>query len=196
MSTEVNRRRFLGAVAGGAGALWWSTRWSDLVAAAERAREAARAEQPPPFKVLTPEQAADLEAMTARIFPSDGTPGAREARAVHFIDEELATRAKERRPDFEKGLRDLRRRVARRHPRAASFAALTEEQQDAILREMEKGKSEFFENVRGATIVAMFALPSYGGNYQKLGWKMIGFDDRFSWAAPFGYYDREGAGDA
>jgi gluconate 2-dehydrogenase gamma chain len=196
MPDDVTRRRFLGVIAAGAGTLWWTTHWPDVVAAAEQARAVAASEQPPPLRVLTAEQAADLEAMAAQIIPTDDTPGAREARVVYFMDQELATRSKHRRPEFEKGLRDLRRRVARRHPRAASFAALGGEQQIAILRDMEKAKSEFFENVRAATIVGMLALPEYGGNYQKIGWKMIGFDDRFSWAAPFGHYDREGAGDA
>jgi hypothetical protein len=37
----------------------------------------------------------------------------------------------------------------------------------------------------------MFANPEYGGNFQKTGWKLIGFTDQFSWAAPFGWYDRD-----
>ena len=37
----------------------------------------------------------------------------------------------------------------------------------------------------------MLANPEYGGNSDKIGWKLIGFDDRFSWGAPFGWYDRD-----
>ena len=40
------------------------------------------------------------------------------------------------------------------------------------------------------TISGMFADPKYGGNANKSGWKVLGFDDHFSWAAPFGWYDR------
>jgi hypothetical protein len=39
-------------------------------------------------------------------------------------------------------------------------------------------------------MMGMFSNPSYGGNHQKSGWKMIGFEDRFAWSPPFGYYDR------
>ena len=39
-------------------------------------------------------------------------------------------------------------------------------------------------------ISGMFADPKYGGNVNKSGWKLLGFDDQFSWAAPFGWYDR------
>ena len=43
----------------------------------------------------------------------------------------------------------------------------------------------------GLVLAGMLAFPEYGGNYNKIGWKWIGFDDRFSWAAPFGWYDRD-----
>ena len=33
-------------------------------------------------------------------------------------------------------------------------------------------------------------IAKYGGNANKSGWKLVGFDDKFSWAAPFGWYDR------
>jgi hypothetical protein len=40
----------------------------------------------------------------------------------------------------------------------------------------------------------MFASPSYGGNRNLVGWKLLGFDDRFAWQPPFGYYDRDAHG--
>ena len=40
------------------------------------------------------------------------------------------------------------------------------------------------------TIAGMLSNPSYGGNFGKAGWKWIGFNDQFSWVAPFGAYDR------
>ncbi len=52
-------------------------------------------------------------------------------------------------------------------------------------------KNEFFETVRAHTIMGFFADPSYGGNYDKMGWKLIGFQDDFYFKPPFGYYDRE-----
>lgn len=45
-----------------------------------------------------------------------------------------------------------------------------------------------------ATITGFLANPEYGGNTGKIGWKLIGFEDRFVWSAPFGWYDGEGAG--
>ena len=40
------------------------------------------------------------------------------------------------------------------------------------------------------TMTGMFAHPEHGGNFGKIGWKLIGYEDRYSWVPPFGYYDR------
>jgi gluconate 2-dehydrogenase gamma chain len=39
------------------------------------------------------------------------------------------------------------------------------------------------------TVAGMFALPGYGGNRDKLGWALLGFEDHHAWQPPFGYYD-------
>jgi hypothetical protein len=35
----------------------------------------------------------------------------------------------------------------------------------------------------------MFAMPSWGGNRERAGWALLGFDNRHAWQPPFGYYD-------
>jgi gluconate 2-dehydrogenase gamma chain len=180
---EFSRRGFI-ATAGGALAAAWLTADSDKLLAAARHAASAGLGEPPPFLFLTPKQAADLEAATSQIVPSDDTPGAREAHVVFFIDKALATWQKDQRPDFEKGLAELSKRAGN-----TPFASLPADRQVAIIASLEKDKNPFFFVLRGATIVAMFANPEYGGNFNKSGWKMLGFDDRFSWAPPFGWYD-------
>jgi gluconate 2-dehydrogenase gamma chain len=140
--------------------------------------------------VLSDADAADIEAAAAQIIPSDGTPGAREARVVYFIDRSLGTFAKDQRPAFEKAAKELRARAAKIQPGAKSFASLSAEKQIAALTAMEKEKGSAFNMLRGATIAGMFANPEYGGNYNKAGWNLLGFNDQFSWASPFGWYDR------
>ncbi|MGH7704126.1 MAG: gluconate 2-dehydrogenase subunit 3 family protein, partial [Gemmatimonadales bacterium] len=76
-------------------------------------------------------------------------------------------------------------------PAAGSFAALDAASQIAVMQGLEIAQPEFFEAARVATITAMFANPEYGGNQDKAGWRLIGFEDRFIWQPPFGYYDRE-----
>jgi len=184
MST-LSRREFVASAATTAAAAWLAFETRDLLAAG---LYAARAER---FESLTAAQATDLEAATAQIIPSDGTPGAREAHVVHFIDRGLATFAKDQRPFFVNGLKELRKRAASVQRGAKSFAALSNEQQLAVITSLEKDKHPFFDALRQATIAGMFANPEYGGNFQKTGWKLIGFTDQFSWTAPFGWYDRD-----
>jgi gluconate 2-dehydrogenase gamma chain len=43
--------------------------------------------------------------------------------------------------------------------------------------------------VRQHTIMGFFSNPQYGGNRDKMGWKLIGFEDAFVFQPPFGYYD-------
>ena len=78
--------------------------------------------------------------------------------------------------------------MARRHPRAGSFADLPEADAVVLLHELEAERSDFFEAARVATISGFLANPEYGC---KAGWRAIGFDDRFVCAEPFGWYDEE-----
>jgi gluconate 2-dehydrogenase gamma chain len=143
------------------------------------------------MSVLTPDQAAALDAMTTRILPSvDGRPGAHEAGAVFFIDRSLATFAADQKGLVLDGIQDLNRRAADKHAKAtATFAMMTGAEQDALLREIEQ--TPFFQSVRFATIVGTFALPTYGGNRDFAGWRMLGLDHQPMFQAPFGYYDAQ-----
>jgi gluconate 2-dehydrogenase gamma chain len=182
--TDVSRRAFLAAAGAGAAAIWLTAESRDLIAAGNYAMQAKR------FQVLSDADAADIEAATAQIIPTDQTPGAREARVVYFIDRSLTTFAKDQKPSIEAGLKELRKRAAKEVKGAKSFAALPNDKQIAVIASMEKDKHQFFNMLRFMTIAGMLANPEYGGNYNKTGWKWIGFDDHFSWATPFGWYDR------
>ena len=182
--TELSRRQFLAASGAAAAAIWIAAESRELLAAGLHAAQATR------FDVLTPVDAADIEAATAQIIPTDTTPGAREARVVYFIDKSLATFAKDQKPVFENLAKELRARSSKAQKGAKSFAALTNTQQIAVLTAVEKEKPDLFGALRFATVAGMLANPEYGGNYNKSGWKMIGFVDQFSWSAPFGWYDQ------
>jgi gluconate 2-dehydrogenase gamma chain len=181
--TDLSRRQFLAASGAAAAAVWIAAEARDLLAAGMHAAQATR------FEVLSPADAADLDAATAQIIPTDATPGAREARVIYFIDKSLATFAKDQKPAFEKAAKELRARAAKAKPGAKSFAELSSAQQIAILTALEKEKPDLFGPIRFATMAGMLANPEYGGNFEKTGWKMIGFVDQFSWGPPFGWYD-------
>ena len=186
---EIARRQFLRQSASAISAVWLTATVGELASAA--ALSCAPAKQPSGWHSFSNDDAAEVEAIAALIIPSDGTPGAREARVIEFIDRSLGSFAIEQRPLFASGLADLRRRAAAAQPGAASFASLDPATQTAILHELERSKSEFFTAMLAATAAGMFANPEYGGNRDKIGWKLIGFEDRFFWQAPFGYYDQD-----
>ena len=84
------RREFLQLLSGSFGAAWLTANWPAILSATEHAHQAAKAPNPT-LEVLTADQARELEALTACIFPSDETAGAREAGVVYFIDRALKT---------------------------------------------------------------------------------------------------------
>ena len=116
------------------------------------------------------------------------------ARRTSWISSTRGSRtfAADQRPLFEQGLADLGARAARRHAGARRRSPTsTADDQIALLHELEAEHSEFFEAVRVSTITGFLADPRYGGNADKVGWKLIGFEDRFAWQPPFGWYDRD-----
>lgn len=143
------------------------------------------------LETFTIAQAADVEAFASQIIPSEpDSPGAREAHVVRFIDHVLAKVIPGYRAEFLAGLAEFQTVVAKAHGAHSPFAGLNDADQKALITTIQHEKLPFFRMMRIATSYGMFANPEYGGNSNKAGWKLIGFEDRFSWSAPFGYYDR------
>lgn len=190
--SPASRREFLGLLAGGAGAVWLGEHWAAAREAGAWAAEQARSQTPQPFQVLTAAEAADFEAFAAQIIPTDDTPGAREAGVVYFLDHSLGGFAKDRRPQFTRALAGLRRsaRSRPRGPAPLGFTALSPREQVAAMQRFEKDHREDFELLRTAVLMGFLANPEYGGNRNKTGWRLMGFEDRYSWVAPYGAYDR------
>ncbi|PYP87581.1 MAG: hypothetical protein DMF61_09495 [Blastocatellia bacterium AA13] len=188
-SKTISRRRFFIESCAGVSSAWLLSNVLDIPFAQEHAHQAALSPTPTKLEFLSPEQAAEIEAIAAQIIPTDETPGAREARVIYFIDRALATFASDDRPAVMKGLDDLQSRVRKRFKNSGKFSELKSKQQIEVLKSIEKGS--FFELIRTMTVCGMFADPSYGGNYNEIGWKMVGFSDDFAFEPPFGFYDQE-----
>ena len=188
MSTQgKSRRSFLIDSVSGLGGVWVATNYPAILAAEEYVREAAESGQQAKFAFFTAEQAVEVEEMTAQIIPTDQTPGAREARVVSFIDRILVGFDSERQGDYKQGLADLAALSNKRFPSAARFSDLTFDQQVEVLTTIEN--TPFFNLVRTHTITGFFASPVHGGNVDKVGWQLLGYDDSLNHEAPFGYYD-------
>lgn len=163
--------------------------WAEMARAAHEAHVAAREPGAAAHQWLGAADAADVEALTSQIVPSDDTPGAREAGVTFFIDTVLGSILAHWRPGFEAGLREFQQACHARFPDAASFADLSSARQIEFLHTVET--TRFFDQARLLTLCGMLSMQSYGGNRNGAGWKMMGFEDQHVFEPPFGYYDRD-----
>jgi gluconate 2-dehydrogenase gamma chain len=186
---DVSRRAFLQAMGGALGVSLLALNWSEVANAAHEAHMAAQIPGGATPGFLTSAEAADVEAIAAQIIPSDGTPGAREAGVIHFIDRALATFFTRMDDSFRAQLAGFQAACRARYPNAASFAALASDQQIEFLKTVDQ--TPFFTSMKLLTLFGMFTMPAYGGNRDGAGWKLIGFEDLHAFQPPFGYYDRD-----
>ena len=187
-----SRREFLAAMGGGFGGALLVAAWPQVVEAAEHAERAVRSPGRQQFVNLTAAEAADIEAFTSQIIPSDGTPGAREAGVVYFIERAIGSFAKDQKEPLKQAIAAANTAASKKWPGVTQFSKLTDAQQQELIAAMEKDKDlrKPFNALRGATIIGTFCVPARGGNRNKVGWKILGFDDSYSFVPPFGYYDR------
>lgn len=148
------------------------------VALPEHVMEAARE----PLENLTATEADLLEAVVARLIPTDKTgPGATEARAAHYIDRALGGALAASRQAYTSGLAALDRYA--RSSRGTAFTDLPATDQDSVLIDVETGaatgftgsSAQFFALVLNHTHQGTFGDPYYGGNANFIGWDLIGY---------------------
>ena len=199
-----NRRDFLLKLGGAAGVALLQAHWPEIAAAAEHAHQVSNSNRAATFEVLTPEQGKEVEAITARIIPSDGTPGAREAGVVYFIDRILKGFASDTKPLYDKGIVAISSLAMKMYPATERFSAATPEQQDRILGEFvgasqnssgrfgtAPSEPDFFQTITFHTVFGYLVDPSGGGNRDYVGWKAIGRDPAPGFMPPFGFYDKD-----
>ena len=145
--------------------------------------DAAR-DGPTAWLFFTPREAQTVEAMMARLFPSDDLgPGAIEARAVVYLDHALAGAERDLQPRYRAALKTLDSLARART--GNSFSECGAATQDHLLADLEADRAPefgepgaapaFFEMVRGHTLEGLFCDPVHGGNHDLLGWKLLGY---------------------
>ncbi len=204
--TDTARRDFLLQLGGMAGAAWVQANLPAMVAAAEHAHGAAQGAKPQKFEALTAEQAREVEALAARIIPTDEMPGATEAGVVYFIDRALKTFASDALPLYENGIAGTNALTKLRFPSLSRFSEGTPEQQDEIVAEMAGDKKptrgtlresanlvspDFFQLLWFHTVAGFLVDPEGGGNRNYAGWKVIGREPEHAFSPPFGFYDKD-----
>lgn len=184
----ISRRDLLrtaGAV--GAAAVTGSGEATAQAPAAAIAPAAAPAARPrEAYESLTAREADTLEAIVARLIPSDATgPGAIEARAAHYIDRALAGALHDQVDAYRAGFAAFDRYC--RMSRGKPFVELSATDQDSVLIDVESGaatgsgagfagsSAAFFTMVKQHTWQGTFGDPYYGGNANFIGWDMLGY---------------------
>ncbi len=175
MSNSISRRSFLSKSSIYGGALAMSVKLP-------LAEAAAKLSTGP--EVINAGQWRTIEAMTARVIPTDDQPGALEANCVNFIDKALANEEAAAAAGVLQGLSLLDRLCETHYGRP--FVGLEAAQQDAVLSSLQAGTAQpwatddplsgdFFEVIRSLTIIGFLAEPKYGGNADMVGWKVAGY---------------------
>jgi hypothetical protein len=135
-----------------------------------------------PFETLTAAEGATLEAIVARLIPTDASgPGATEARAARYIDRALGGFLASSRDTYRVGLAAIEGYA--RRTKGGPFTQLSPENQDAVLSDFELAAVSgfapdgvlFFNLVLLHTIQGTFCDPYYGGNANFAGWDLIGY---------------------
>ena len=184
--STISRRAFLRAISDSAQHSLVVLTLPSIALAAQQAQAAQNNGRA--FGTLSQDEATELEAIAARILPTDETPGAREAGVIYFMDNVLGEERGEALPAVRKGLSDLQAVASARFGNSI-LGNLSDANLDTLLGEIEE--SSFFATVRYLTIAGMFAAPVHGGNQDEIGWRLIGFEDTHAWAPPYGHYDAE-----
>ncbi len=173
----MDRREFVGRSA------FYSTTFL-LLLSVPRPKTLRAAAQSTEAVVLTDDEWRTVEAITARIIPTDRDPGAIEANCVNFIDKALANEDADLRSAYGECLPEVDRIAAERF--GTSFTELEPDLQDEVLLALESGAvprwkpasitaEAFFETIRSHTIIGFLADPKYGGNRDYVGWKLAGY---------------------
>ena len=138
-----------------------------------------------PWRVLTPDEARLVEAVSEQIIPSDRDPGAKEAGVVHFIDRQLDGPYKRFAEKYHAGLACLAKTSQALYGKA--FEALAWPDQTRVLQALESNKvpkdiwstpkaSEFFGLIRDHSMQGFYGSPRHGGNRNYASYKMLGLE--------------------
>ena len=181
MKREITRRTFVNTFVKGGAIYGAGLVISMQIPRPNTARAAMESAEPITFSKL---EWSTLEAITGRIIPKDEEPGAIDANCVNFIDKALAHEDAAAKPLYIAGLATVDGIARSRFEK--SFAEIGADQQDALLRDLEKGSATewqipglpsqlFFETARVHTLIGFLADPKYGGNRDYAGWRVSGY---------------------
>lgn len=179
---DESRRVFMRRVTfmGGGVMLWAGACKKETPGPVEAAKTSTPTVAPTPHRTFTAAEFAVLSAAVDRLLPKDEDPGALEANVPEYIDRILQSpEIAKLKTDFVPGLSALDRRSNRMFK--VGFAQATPSQQDELLTifkesEERSGEARWYEMLVTLTLEGFLGDPSYGGNKDRVGWKLVGFE--------------------
>jgi gluconate 2-dehydrogenase gamma chain len=186
--------------------------------AGSRPTNSMTAAPPATYIFFNSQEAAFIEAAVARLIPADEEwPGALEAGVPNYIDKQLAGAWGAGERLYQSGpwqpgtpsqgyqlpytpaqLFHTALAVIDKQLEHAPFAAMSADAQDAYLKQLQAGGQDlggvpsdvFFAHLWECTLEGFFSDPVYGGNYDMVSWRMIGFPGAY--ASYYGLVDKHG----
>lgn len=131
-------------------------------------------------KSFTNEEFKVVSAAVDRVIPRDEDPGALDANVPEYIDGALQLpQLQKMRMDFTSGAAALNRRSQRMFQKP--FYETSADQRDELLRIFRdspdnSGEARWYELLIVLTMEGFLGDPSYGGNKDRVGWQLVGFN--------------------
>lgn len=126
-----------------------------------------------------------LRAAVDRIIPPDDYPGGWDAGVGEYLLGQFQRDLTDKVDEYRQGLDALDQEAYTL--KSIGFAALTPAEQDALLSQVEQGKTQtdwpvdpaqFFAMLVEHAMEGFYSDPGNGGNHDGISWKMIGFEVR------------------
>ncbi len=134
-------------------------------------------------RILGAREWKTIEAMAARILPSDDGPGAREAGVIGFIDRQLAEPPLSTLgPIFIELAKRIELVSQKLHHR--SYVDVSPADQDALIAKLSRAElslslpeAQLYEALHTLTLEGFLSDPNHGGNADQVGWKYVAFPE-------------------
>jgi len=122
------------------------------------------------WRFFSGQEARTLDALLQWIIPDDGSPGARQAGVIHYIDRQLTGHFREHRKAYRDGLAATDRLAD------GDFAGAPLPRQQAALRQLQRGPATrpFFDLLVAHAMQGFYGNPRHGGNRDFVSWRMLG----------------------
>lgn len=177
---EISRRSFIQRVSFFGGSMVLLGSCSREPAAVKQPVQRPSAPLTLSHKSLTDEEYDAMAAACERMLPRDEDVGAADLGVPGYVDRALSDqRMSHVKDDFIRGLDALMRRSQGQYKKP--FPKLSPEEQDALLTVFKNsakstGEGHWYELLVVLTMEGALSDPSYGGNKDRKGWALIGFE--------------------